>query len=221
MADDKQMTEEEKLAEKRRKHAAYMREYNRKLKESDPEKYKQRLKESQARFRERHPERFSESLKKRSKKYYDKMKATETPEEKEKRLAAHRARCKKWYENNKERAKEVIRRNMKKYYDADPQKHIDRSRRRQYKLAEGSVTKEEWKAICDLFQNRCAYCRKQTELHQDHVIPLSKGGPHHPDNVVPACKSCNSSKNNKEWPRPVPPSPDEILPDGQPERLLN
>lgn len=31
----------------------------------------------------------------------------------------------------------------------------------------------------------------------DHVIPLSKGGRHHPDNVQCACRACNSSKSDK------------------------
>ncbi len=36
----------------------------------------------------------------------------------------------------------------------------------------------------------------------DHVIPLTRGGAHEPDNLVPACLSCNCSKGNKlvsEW----------------------
>ncbi|WP_203620386.1 HNH endonuclease [Streptomyces sp. SID8499] len=36
----------------------------------------------------------------------------------------------------------------------------------------------------------------------DHVIPLSRGGQHAEGNLVPACKSCNSSKGDKlliEW----------------------
>jgi 5-methylcytosine-specific restriction endonuclease McrA len=31
----------------------------------------------------------------------------------------------------------------------------------------------------------------------DHIIPITKGGNHIKDNVVPACGYCNSSKNNK------------------------
>ena len=36
----------------------------------------------------------------------------------------------------------------------------------------------------------------------DHVVPVSKGGSTSADNIIPACQSCNSSKNNKdiiEW----------------------
>lgn len=41
-----------------------------------------------------------------------------------------------------------------------------------------------------------------TLLTIDHVIPVSRGGAHAPDNLVAACYSCNASKGNKlvdEW----------------------
>lgn len=42
--------------------------------------------------------------------------------------------------------------------------------------------------------------RPRPEL--DHVEPLSRGGAHGPDNLTPACLSCNRSKNKRtlnEW----------------------
>ncbi len=45
----------------------------------------------------------------------------------------------------------------------------------------------------------------------DHVIPLSRGGKHALDNVVPACRGCNTSKNDRlpsEW---TPPSSPQTL----------
>lgn len=52
----------------------------------------------------------------------------------------------------------------------------------------------------------CAYCSIRfltKEMHVDHIIPLVKGGCHSPENLTMACKSCNSSKNDKtlfkEW----------------------
>lgn len=45
---------------------------------------------------------------------------------------------------------------------------------------------------------RCAYCATKTEKPEmDHVIPLAGGGSHNIDNIVPACKSCNSSKRDR------------------------
>lgn len=51
--------------------------------------------------------------------------------------------------------------------------------------------------------NVCVYCDESfDELTFDHIIPLIKGGTHHIDNIVLACRSCNSSKQEltlEEW----------------------
>ncbi|MCB2220722.1 MAG: HNH endonuclease [Bacteroidetes bacterium] len=42
----------------------------------------------------------------------------------------------------------------------------------------------------------CYYCGEtnQTILETDHMIPVKKGGPNDGENLIPACKHCNSSK---------------------------
>lgn len=62
--------------------------------------------------------------------------------------------------------------------------------------AETTLTKEEWKIILEKFDYRCAYCHKKTKLEMDHVIPITKGGSCTISNIVPACRSCNSSKHD-------------------------
>ena len=42
----------------------------------------------------------------------------------------------------------------------------------------------------------CQYCGKAAE-NVDHVIPRSKGGEHAWENVVAACRRCNSRKENR------------------------
>ena len=42
----------------------------------------------------------------------------------------------------------------------------------------------------------CQYCGRPAE-NVDHVVPRSRGGTHTWDNVVAACKSCNSRKENR------------------------
>ncbi len=56
-------------------------------------------------------------------------------------------------------------------------------------------------------QCACAYCGTWNEkLTIDHIVPKSKGGPHFSRwNTIPACRSCNISKQNLpvfEWWRP-------------------
>ncbi len=48
-----------------------------------------------------------------------------------------------------------------------------------------------------LAQGHCHWCGgtfPANELTMDHVIPLSRGGKASRNNVVPACKECNSNK---------------------------
>jgi hypothetical protein len=57
-----------------------------------------------------------------------------------------------------------------------------------------------------LWNNRCAFCGVtannprnigHNRLTEEHVLPLSHRGLDEPDNIMPACHSCNSSKNAK------------------------
>lgn len=67
--------------------------------------------------------------------------------------------------------------------------------RRARKLAVPStLTSAEWQAILDYFGGRCAYCLKPGSMTMDHMVPLVRGGHHVADNIVPACRRCNSSK---------------------------
>ncbi len=43
---------------------------------------------------------------------------------------------------------------------------------------------------------RCQYCSAPAE-DVDHVIPRSRGGPHHWENVVAACRRCNAAKQDR------------------------
>lgn len=44
--------------------------------------------------------------------------------------------------------------------------------------------------------SRCQYCGEAAE-NLDHVIPRSKGGPHTWENVVAACRRCNTRKEDR------------------------
>lgn len=57
------------------------------------------------------------------------------------------------------------------------------------------VTTGDWRSLLEQFGRRCAYCLTAEATTMDHVIPLSTGGAHDIDNIVPACRSCNSRKH--------------------------
>ena len=54
-----------------------------------------------------------------------------------------------------------------------------------------------WLALIAAADGRCTYCGELRRLTMDHRIPLSRGGGHEIDNVIPACKPCNSRKSTR------------------------
>lgn len=72
-------------------------------------------------------------------------------------------------------------------------------RRRTRELgAEGSFTDAEFEEVCKRHLWACAYCHRPTKkLTADHAVPLARGGTNRIENIVPACRSCNSSKGTK------------------------
>lgn len=60
----------------------------------------------------------------------------------------------------------------------------------------GSHTVPEWQELLSSYADMCAYCLEPAES-RDHVVPLSRGGSDDIDNLVPACLTCNKSKNDK------------------------
>lgn len=115
---------------------------------------------------------------------------TSKPEVKEKtyeRMKKRREEGKvlEWQRNNKDKIR----------------KYNDRRKTKMFK-----ISKKEWIACKNYFDNSCAYCgiheddhyiilsgkSTKSDLHKEHVI---QGGRNDLKNCVPSCKSCNGSKN--------------------------
>jgi 5-methylcytosine-specific restriction endonuclease McrA len=63
---------------------------------------------------------------------------------------------------------------------------------------EHDLTEEQWGALQSAW-GACAYCGATGQpLQRDCVLALSRGGRYTLDNIVPACRSCNTSKCNEE-----------------------
>ena len=66
----------------------------------------------------------------------------------------------------------------------------------------GNFGKTDWVKLLRRFNYLCAYCKLNKATTIDHVIPISKGGTNFIGNILPACVSCNSSKQQMlliEW----------------------
>lgn len=66
-----------------------------------------------------------------------------------------------------------------------------------------SLSHQEWKETMIFFGGACAYCgctpKRNDRLTKDHLVPMSLGGLTVVGNVVPACRSCNSSKGAEDF----------------------
>ena len=133
-----------------------------------------------------------------------------------------RVKSKIWRFKNKER----IRINNAKYVKSNRSKATEWSRRWRHKnpaktQAYDSIRRAmelnaatDKKSVVDFFswvRNQdyvsCTYCGafisgKSVEI--DHIVPITRGGAHHPDNFAVSCLPCNRSKSDyllHEWPR--------------------
>ena len=122
--------------------------------------------------------------------------------------------CTKKYQNNYYIRNIILMRENqklrnKKYRLANKEKvriltHIRLSR---LKNLSHTLTSEQWEETKLFFSNNsecyCVYCGgKPEKITQDHIIPVIQNGGYDQDNIVPCCRSCNSSKNGnnmEEW----------------------
>jgi 5-methylcytosine-specific restriction endonuclease McrA len=122
--------------------------------------------------------------------------------------AHHRLKSKQWKLRNPERHKEHVKKATLKYNRLHPEKnraHVNGYRAKKLN-AESDVSGV--RILMELYtilgRANCFYCGKDIsgKIVWDHVVPLSRGGTHTPDNLVETCRACNSSKSDKlkhEW----------------------
>jgi len=111
-----------------------------------------------------------------------------------------------FYKRNKESEKERVRIYGISHKEViNIKSHRYRARK---KCLPATLTLEDWETIKESFNYKCAYCglseeehldKYNTLLHQEHFIPLSKGGEYTHNNIIPSCKGCNCSKNDKDF----------------------
>lgn len=129
-------------------------------------------------------ERTSERYKKNKRAYYERNREEAI------------ARARKWVEDNPDQRRET----WNAWYASNPTSRHAAHRQRRARLR-GADTREvphrDWQRLVNRYGGLCAYCRKQAAAHQDHIIPISKGGRHSIGNLIPACGPCNRSKRDR------------------------
>lgn len=101
----------------------------------------------------------------------------------------------------KEHFEKVIE-SRRKWNTRNPDKLREKKRRRRARQAnaEGSHTITDMRRQYKAQKGLCWWCSKPVkwdDRHDDHLIPLSKGGTDWPNNIVISCAHCNLSKNDK------------------------
>lgn len=97
----------------------------------------------------------------------------------------------------RESGKETIWRRAYRKNNPDKVREFAQTRRGKFitRLPRGTVPK-----LRVLQKNRCAICRIKLDdsYHLDHIMPLARGGEHHPDNLQLLCGTCNVRKSAKD-----------------------
>lgn len=152
-------------------------------------------------YRERHPEKRKAICKSYRDRNRDKL----------------REYNRKWELENHEhvlnRRRLLRQKHSKQYREADKKLrksklHIYRENvRRRRAMIANCTTENCSSAVKQLLRaHRCYWCWTEFDLISrpeiEHIVPLNRGGKHSPDNLVAACRRCNSSKSDRlywEW----------------------
>jgi 5-methylcytosine-specific restriction endonuclease McrA len=138
------------------------------------------------------------------------LRGREDPAQRAERLARKREHSRAWKKRNKDKIREYTRRTTaantarhEKWRRANPERfkvHIAASNYKRRQKKKGGMTGAQTRAWMDAQKKICHWCGKNcADLPTiDHLTPLSKGGMHEADNLVIACKPCNSRKHAKD-----------------------
>lgn len=113
-------------------------------------------------------------------------------------------RAKKYNFENREIIKEREKAYRKTEKGIEENKIKCMNRRNKIKVS-GKITLSDWNECKNFFRNssgkiECAYCGKELERPTiEHFIPISKGGTGNKDNILPICRHCNCSKQDKDF----------------------
>lgn len=112
------------------------------------------------------------------------------------------AECRGWFEfsalRERWRCPQHRRAVERDRYATDAAYRAERRQHAQYrKRGVVSVPVEGQESLLAEFEGLCAYCDNPATTW-DHVLAVSRGGDTTPDNVLPCCVPCNSSKRDRD-----------------------
>lgn len=109
-------------------------------------------------------------------------------------------RSRLWYIKNRER---MIQK-QRKYHKDHPEVCLDSANKRRALKKSSAINLAGIRAWIKQIKSKptaiCYWCQERfptDRIHFDHIIALSKGGPHSIDNLCVACEDCNRTKHAK------------------------
>ncbi len=118
---------------------------------------------------------------------------------------------KRWFEKNRQRQKQQHQKWMARHPERYRASAHAAWHKRRARLIDSTVNPRSIQLfILGVRKSKlvnCYYCQELTpgrSAHIDHVIPLSKGGPHSVENLCATCPKCNLSKHDsliQDWMR--------------------
>lgn len=109
---------------------------------------------------------------------------------------------KDYYWRNREK---VLRYQKEHKADRSAREAARRAGQTQADIAEASTIKAFYAHVKSAQRLQCYWCKRlvaKADRHVDHIVPLSRGGPHVVANLCCSCAECNTRKHNKmpnEW----------------------
>lgn len=113
-----------------------------------------------------------------------------------KRQAAGRVQAQRWREANRERHRQAAR----DWRAANRQRQAEQSSIKRARLAGAWVEEVDRLVLLERDDGVCGICGQDVDpfaFEVDHIVPLSRGGPHSYANTQPAHPFCNNSKHNR------------------------
>ena len=99
----------------------------------------------------------------------------------------------RWAKNNPEKARQI----KKAWEKRNPDSRRAKLHRYRAKAANNEVCLILPKEITKLYKSSCFFCDSNDRIEADHIIARNRGGRHSIGNLMPLCRSCNASKNDK------------------------
>ncbi len=191
------VSEEQKKKTKRKSWESYKKNNKEKVKEYNAQYRKEHKKEMNEANKEWYYKNREMVLEKRSKRY----------KEDEEYRKKENARCVKWAKENPEKALLQRQRYKKRGRITSRVRQVKKvAQKYNCEIGNEDEIRNFYEKILNVDVLECYYCKKQCgqkiagykkDATIDHKIPLSRGGRHSIENLVVACRGCNSMKCSK------------------------